>query len=66
MRECSSLNDSCLESLWDSLTDVPMDPETETIEEPFYIWGTGTDREVIWHWFDGHHSRGIYYLLYER
>lgn len=53
-----------LERLWEELEDVPMDPETECIEEAFYIWPTGTDREEIWHWFDERYSKGVPYLLY--
>lgn len=59
-------NDAKIEKLWDELTDVPMNPVTECIEEDFYIWPKGTFREDIWLWFDLHHSRGVYYLLYER
>lgn len=59
-----------LEDLWAQLEDVPMDPETEKLEEDFYpdnracFFSAGTDREDIWHWFDERHSKGIAYLLY--
>lgn len=59
-------DDTKVEKLWDELTDVPMNPDTECIEDDFYIWAKGTCREDIWRWFDDHHSRGVYYLLYER
>lgn len=59
-------NDNKIEELWDELTDIPMNPDTECIEDAFYIWPKGTFREDIWRWFDVHHSRGVYYLLYER
>ena len=59
-------DDTKVEKLWDELTDVPMIPVTECIEEDFYIWPKGTFREDIWHWFDNNHSQGVYYLLYER
>lgn len=52
-----------VEELWDNLTDVPIDPETEELDEPYYIWPKGTDKEDIWHWFDEHHSKGVAYLL---
>lgn len=55
--------DSDVEELWDNLTDVPIDPETEELDEPYYIWPKGTDKEDIWHWFDEHHSKGVAYLL---
>lgn len=58
--------DAALEEAWDDFADVPMDPETECIEEPFLFFKAGTHREEIWHWFDEHHSKGVYWLLYER
>ena len=56
--------DEALEQLWARLEDVPMNPETECIEEDFVNWPAGTHREDIWHWFDERHSKGISYLLY--
>lgn len=58
------LTDSEVEELWSALEDVPMNPETERMEEPFLIFPAKTPREEIWHWFDKHHSKGIAYLLY--
>lgn len=57
--------DAKLEQLWDDLTDVPLDPVTECIEEAFYCWPAGTDRLDIWHWFDDRYSKGIAALLYK-
>lgn len=56
--------DAALEEIWQQLTDVPMDPETECLEAPFYDWPAGTHREEIWHWFDELHSKGVAHLLY--
>lgn len=56
--------DRQLESLWAKFADVPMDPETECIEDHFLAWIPGTHREEIWHWFDQRHSKGVAYLLY--
>lgn len=56
--------DAELEELWERFGDIPMNPETECIEEPFLGWGEGIHREEIWHWFDKRHSKGVYYLLY--
>lgn len=56
--------DEVLEELWAQFGDVPMNPETECIEEPFMGWGAGVNREEIWHWFDQRYSKGIAYLLY--
>ena len=56
--------DEELEELWGRFGDVPMDPDTECIEEPFMGWGAGVNREDIWRWFDQRHSKGVAYLLY--
>lgn len=56
--------DEELEELWQQFADVPMNPETECLEEPFLGWGKGIHREEIWHWFDKRHSKGVAYLLY--
>lgn len=56
--------DKRLEQLWAEFADVPMDPETEEMEEPFLHFLVGTNREEIWHWFDERHSKGVVYLLY--
>lgn len=56
--------DAQLEEMWDQLSDVPMNPETECIEAGVMGWGPGIHREEIWHWFDKRHSKGVAYLLY--
>ena len=56
--------DKALEELWGQLEDIPMNPETEQLEEPFMHFPAGTDKEDIWHWFDERYSKGIAYLLY--
>ena len=41
-----------VKELWANFGDVPMDPETECIED---FWGRfipGDHREEIWHWFE--------------
>ena len=58
-----AFRDVVVEELWDNLADVPIAPETEELDEPYYIWPKGTDKEDIWHWFDEHHSKGVAYLL---
>ena len=55
--------DNHLESLWLELTDIPINPQTETLEAQFYIFNEGTHKEDIWRWFDQHHSIGVAYLL---
>lgn len=63
--ETLKARDAQLEGLWAQLGDVPMDPDTEKLDEDWFIFPHGTDREEVWHWFDRRHSKGIAYLLYK-
>lgn len=56
--------DKKLEKLWGQFGEIPMDPETECMEEAFLHFPAGTFREDIWHWFDERYGRGVYHLLY--
>lgn len=56
--------DEELEELWAQFGDIPMNPETECIEEKFMGWEPGTHREEIWRWFDERHSKNVHFLLY--
>lgn len=56
--------DSEIESLWEELTDIPID-ENERLDVDWQGWNKGTHREEIWHWFDERHSKGIAWLMYE-
>ena len=69
--ETLSARDEKLERLWKQLGDIPRDPDTECIEEPFIswednavLWEAGTPVEQIWKWFDERHSKGVAYLMY--
>ena len=64
MCEDSHFSDKELEELWEQFGDVPMNPETECLEAPFFKWAVGTHWESIWHWFDQQYSKGVAYLLY--
>lgn len=55
--------DSLLEDLWKTLTDVLIDPETEDIEENWFIFPKRTNREEIWEWFDEQHSKGVGWIM---
>lgn len=57
--------DIVLENAWKTLEDVPMNPETECIEEKWFHFPNGTNREDIWYWFDAHHSKGVAWLMNE-
>lgn len=41
-----------IRSLWTEFGDVPMDPETENLDEDWLLFPKGTNRETIWHWFE--------------
>ena len=56
--------DSYLEQLWAEFADVPMNPDTECMEDDFLNFPAGTPRIDIWHWFDERYSRGVHHLLY--
>ncbi len=56
--------DEDLEELWAQMEDVPVDPKTGCLLEPFMGWDKGISKEEVWHWFDRRHSKGIGYLLY--
>lgn len=58
--------DAELEKMWDEFTDVPMNPDTEKMEDTFLHFPAGTPREDIWHWFDERYSKGVAALLYGR
>lgn len=63
-KDTTAKADAWFEEMWRQLTDIPMDPVTERIEQPFFHWPSGTPREDIWRWFDERHSKGVAYLLY--
>ena len=41
-----------IEEQWNKFGNVPMNPETECIEEEWHGFLVGTHREEIWHWFE--------------
>ena len=53
-----------IRTLWKLLEDIPMNPETEQIEEPFLGFDAGTEREAVWHWFDERYPGGVHNLMY--
>ena len=48
-----------LDKMWEQLEDIPVDKSGEKIEESFYNWGKGANKEKIWHWFDERVTEGI-------
>lgn len=41
-----------IKELWVEFGEIPMNPETECIEEEWHGFPAGTFREDIWHWFE--------------
>lgn len=48
-----------LKDLWKQFEKIPVNPEAECIDAPFYIWNTGTKLTEIRLWFDTRYSRGF-------
>lgn len=44
--------DNTLDKIWEEFGDTSVDEMGVIIEENFYIWKKGTEKEEIWHWFD--------------
>lgn len=45
-------NKALAKKLWEKFEDVPVNPDTEEIEIPWFGFLPGTYREDIWHWFE--------------
>ena len=63
--ETLAARDARIEELWHMFGDIPMDPETEIMEEDFLTFPAGTHREEIWHWFDERYSKGVHELMFK-
>lgn len=58
-------DDEFLESKWEEFGNISIDDD-ECIEEDWFGFNKGTHREEIWDWFDRQHTKGVYWLMYER
>lgn len=54
-----------IKELWEEFGAVPMNPETECIEEDWNRFPAGTFREDIWHWFEETYDVSVAKLMYE-
>lgn len=57
------MTDQQIEKIWKEFADIPVDAE-DMIETNFHIWQAGEDKQLIWEWFDEHHSKGLAWLMY--
>ena len=55
---------AAVQAIWDEFGDVPMDPQTECIEEDWRGFEAGTHREEIWHWFEERFNVSVAALMY--
>lgn len=51
--------ENTIDKLWKELGDVFVDETGVYIDQDFYIWKKGTEKEEIWHWFDVRITGGI-------
>lgn len=51
--------DNTLDKIWEQLGDIIINENGTIIEQDFYIWKKGTEKEKIWHWFDDRLKEGI-------
>ena len=64
----SVLSDETIEELWKELGYIPFDENVNgelVLNEDWFIFDKGTEREEIWHWFDEYHSKGVGWLMNE-
>lgn len=54
-----------VKDLWDEFGEVPINPETECIEEEWNGFPAGTFREEIWYWFEETFNIPVYELMYD-
>lgn len=51
--------DNTLDIIWEQLGDISVNENGTIIEQDFYIWKKGAEKEKIWHWFDDRLTEGI-------
>ncbi len=59
--------DRLVEKVWEGLADIPFyeKDSMQYIDEDYFEFKKGTEKEEIWHWFDENYTKGIYFLLYK-
>lgn len=58
--------DKLITELWEGMRDIPFDEDEKGelyISKDYGPFDKGDSREDIWHWFDEHHSVGLYKLM---
>ena len=66
--ELSNYADRVVEKLWEDFKNVVFKETSKreyVLQEKWYDFPCGTNRETIWNWFDQRYSKGVIYLMYQ-
>lgn len=56
-------DDAC-QKAWEVFIRIPVDEDTDEIQEEFLHFPAGTNQEIVHEWFDRMYSRGVYSLMH--
>lgn len=56
--------DKNVEALWKKFQNVPLD-RNGNLRVVWYAFPKGTNKNDVYDWFNGHHSKGLTYLMEE-
>ena len=59
--------DEQLKELWEELSDIPFEEDEDgwlLLENDWFVFKAGTEREEIWYWFDERYSKGVHALMF--
>jgi hypothetical protein len=54
----SKHSDAFVQKKWDEFANIPITND-DKLDQSFYLWKKGTDKMLVWHWFDEHYSKGV-------
>jgi len=57
--------DNTIESIWESVAGIPIDPEKNVTLAPVDDWPIGTNLTKLIEWFDARYSKGAAPLIYQ-
>lgn len=61
--EAIKVRDRALENIFAELMDIPLDPKTGCLKQPYLHFSKGTSNETIVAWFDSRYSKGVESLI---
>lgn len=59
------VRDGRIESVWESVAGIPIDPEKNVTLAPVDDWPAGTNLNALIGWFDARYSKGAASLIYQ-